>query len=107
MKRKRDPVRLCPCPGETARLPMVTFDPEDPYYASRDRGRRDPKRKPLIEKRYRVMFVHDDEFYSVYEKAHDEAEALLKAERRFLPAGRKIGGKWLKGYGWTPQVFED
>ena len=36
-------VKLCPCPGETRSRPMVTFDPEDPYYV-RDPSRRKRRR---------------------------------------------------------------
>ena len=119
MKRRRDQgssrktaggIRLCPCPGQGL-SPMVTFDPEDSYYVrdpGRGRGRRDPKRKPLVEKRYRVTFVDQDgHVYSIYVKARDEADAILAAERKTFPAGERIRSRWLKGFGWTPQVIED
>lgn len=90
---------------------MVTFDPEDLYYvrdASRRRGRRDPKRTPLIEKRWRVGFVDDEGiFHSIYVHAKDEPDAILAAERKALKAGERIRPRWLKGFGWTPQVIED
>lgn len=69
---------------------------------------RDPKRRPLIEKRWRVGFVDKEGiFHSIYVRAKDEPDAILAAERRMLGAGERIRPKWLKGFGWTPRVEED